>query len=108
MKGPAGTVTQEMTTGETSVTSTSQLGTIDQAKLDSFVVAFRAGYSDLSENRDDASIENIVISSCNDLANGIDEQQVTEKIRTLAANKGTEPSQDQAEHIYDMVTPACP
>lgn len=64
------------------------MGTFDQAKLDAFVVAFRTGYSDLSEDRDDDSIENIVIASCNDLANGISEEQVTEKIRVLAANKG--------------------
>jgi len=110
MEMPATTET-ETETGEsspTSVTSTEQLGTVDQAKLDAFVVAFRTGYSDLSEDRDDDSIENIVITSCNDLANGVSEEQVTDKIRVLAANKGTEPSQDQAEQIYDIVTPACP
>lgn len=107
-EGPGVTVTEEATTAETSATATDQLGTFDQAKLDAFVVAFRTDYSDLSVNRDDASIENIVISACNDLANGVDEQQVTEKIRGLAANAGTEPSQDDAEQIYDMVTPVCP
>ena len=108
MEMPATTETESEESAPTSVTSTDQLGTFDQAKLDAFVVAFRSGYSDLSEDRDDDSIENIVIASCNDLANGVSEEQVTEKIRVLAANKGTEPSQDQAERIYDIVTPACP
>ncbi|BCN84007.1 hypothetical protein [Prescottella equi] len=108
MEMPATTETESEESTPTSVTSTDQLGTFDQAKLDAFVVAFRSGYSDLSEDRDDHSIENIVIASCNDLANGVSEEQVTEKIRVLAANKGTEPSQDQAERIYDIVTPACP
>ncbi len=102
------TSAEETTAAETSVTSTEQLGTFDQAKLSAFVVAFRTGYSDLSENRDDASIENIVITSCNDLANGVDEQQVTEKIVTLAANNEAQPPPEQAEQIYDLVTPACP
>lgn len=108
MEMPATTETESEESTPTSVTSTDQLGTFDQAKIDAFVVAFRSGYSDLSEDRDDDSIENIVIASCNDLANGVSEEQVTEKIRVLAANKGTEPSQDQAERIYDIVTPACP
>nr|NKW58667.1 hypothetical protein [Prescottella equi] len=108
MEMPATTETESEESTPTSVTSTDQLGTFDQAKLDAFVVAFRSGYSDLSEDRDDDSIENIVIASCNDLANGVSEEQVTEKIRVLAANKGTERSQDQAERIYDIVTPACP
>jgi len=108
MEMPATTETETGESSPTSVTSTEQLGTVDQAKLDAFVVAFRTGYSDLAEDRDDDSIENIVITSCNDLANGVSEEQVTDKIRVLAANKGTEPSQDQAEQIYDIVTPACP
>lgn len=108
MEMPATTETEADESSPTSVTSTEQLGTVDQAKLDAFVVAFRTGYSDLSQDRDDDSIENIVITSCNDLANGVSEEQVTEKIRVLAANNGTEPSQDQAEQIYDIVTPACP
>ncbi|CAM3052381.1 Lipoprotein [Prescottella defluvii] len=108
MEMPVTTETETDGSSPSSVTSTEQLGTIDQAKLDAFVVSFRTGYADLSADRDDDSIENIVITSCNDLANGVREEQVTEKIRVLAANNGTEPSQDQAEQIYDIVTPACP
>lgn len=93
---------------QTTVTSTDQLGTFDQAKLTAFVAAFRTGYSDLSEDRDDASIENIAITSCNDLANGVDQQTVTDNLRSLAANHGTVPTQEQADMIYQMVTPACP
>ncbi|QCQ93325.1 hypothetical protein [Rhodococcus sp. SGAir0479] len=102
------TTAENTTAGETSVTSTDQLGTFDQAKIDAFVAAFRTRYSDLSQDRDDDSIENIVIDSCQQLANGVDEQQVTEKIRVSAANGGTQPTQEEAEQIYDMVTPACP
>ena len=88
--------------------SPTDLGMIDQAELASFVVAFRAGYSELTQDRDDSSIELIVLQSCDDIGNGVDEQQVTDEIRTLAAHNGNEPTQDQAERIYDMVTPACP
>ncbi|WP_420749721.1 hypothetical protein [Rhodococcus sp. O3] len=102
------TTAGETTADETTVTSTDELGAFDQAKLSAFVVAFRTGYSDLSENRDDASIENIVITSCNDLASGADEQQVTQQIMTLAANNDVQPTPEQAEQIYDLVTPACP
>src|SRR5690349_4516627 len=64
MEMPATTEMESEESTPTSVTSTDQLGTFDQAKLDAFVVAFRSGYSDLSEDRDDDSIENIVIASC--------------------------------------------
>lgn len=90
------------------VESTDDMGRIDQAKLATFVVAFRTGYSDLAQDRDDASIEEIVLESCQDIAAGIDEQQVTEEIRDIAAYNGNEPTLEQAEQIYDMVTPACP
>lgn len=100
--------TSEETTTTTSVTSSDQLGRFDQTKLAAFVVAFRTGYSDLSNDRDDASIEDIVIASCNDLASGVSEEQVTERIVTLAANGEAQPSPEQAERIYDLVTPACP
>ncbi|WP_258956971.1 hypothetical protein [Rhodococcus globerulus] len=43
-----------------SVTSTADLGMIDQAKLAAFVVAFRTAYADLSQDRDDESIQEIV------------------------------------------------
>ncbi|MFZ2529688.1 MAG: hypothetical protein WAX14_18865 [Rhodococcus sp. (in: high G+C Gram-positive bacteria)] len=102
------TTSEETTTTTTSVTSSDQLGRFDQTKLAAFVVAFRTGYSDLSEDRDDASIEDIVIASCNDLASGVSEEQVTERIVMLAANGEAQPSPEQAERIYDLVTPACP
>ncbi len=104
MTPPTGRATNE----ETSTSGTADLGTLDQAKLASFVVAFRTGYSELAEDRDDESIEAIVLQSCDALGTGTDEQQVTEQIRTLAAHNGNEPTQDQAEQIYNLVTPACP
>ncbi len=104
MTPPTGRVTEE----SAPQTSPTDLGMIDQAKLAAFVVAFRTGYSELAQDRDDTSIELIVLQSCDDIASGVDEQQVTDEIRTLAAHNGNEPTQDQAERIYDMVTPACP
>ncbi|MCJ0902579.1 hypothetical protein [Rhodococcus sp. ARC_M6] len=104
MQTPTTTAPNQSSTVE----STDDLGRIDQAKLATFVVAFRTGYSELAQDRDDASIEEIVLESCQDIAAGADEQQVTEEIRNLAAHNGNEPTMDQAERIYDMVTPACP
>ncbi|QIX53940.1 hypothetical protein [Rhodococcus sp. DMU1] len=80
----------------------------DKTKLAAFVAAFRTGYSDLAQNRSDEDIEQIVIASCTDLANGVDEQTVTVRIQSLAAHEGTEPTPEQAERLYDLVTPACP
>lgn len=101
--------TAESTTVQiSSVTSTADLGMIDQAKLAAFVVAFRTAYADLSQDRDDESIQEIVFSSCNAIADGATEQEVTKEIRDLAANDGTEATQSQAEQIYKLVTPACP
>ena len=104
MTPPTGRATNE----ETSTSGSADLGTLDQAKLASFVVAFRSGYSELAEDRDDESIEAIVLQSCDAIGAGTDEQQITEEIRTLAAHNGNEPTQDQAEQIYDLITPACP
>jgi len=104
MTPPTGRINDE----ETSTPQSAELGTIDQAKLASFVVAFRTRYSELAQDRDDDSIEAIVLQSCDAIGEGTDEQQVTDEIRTLAAHNGNEPSQDQAAQIYDLVTPACP
>jgi hypothetical protein len=104
MTPPTGQVTDE----ETSTSGSADLGTLDEAKLTSFVVAFRTGYSELAEERDDESIKVIVLQSCDAIGAGVDEQQVTEQIRTLAAHNRNEPTQAQAEQIYDLVTPACP
>jgi hypothetical protein len=100
--------TKTTTVRSSSVTSTADLGMIDQAKLAAFVVAFRTAYPDLAQDREDESIQEIVFTSCNDIAAGVSEQDVTEEIRDLAANNDTEATQAQAEQIYKLVTPACP
>jgi hypothetical protein len=80
---------------------------LDKAKLAAFVASFRTGYAELAEDRNDESIEHIVIESCIDIANGADEQTVTANT-TLAENEGTTPTAEQAGQIYRLVVPACP
>lgn len=79
-----------------------------RADLDKFVDSFRARYPELSSDRDNTSIENIAIKSCNDLVNGADQGVVLDHIRTYAANLTTDPLPDETGGIYDMITATCP
>ncbi|MGW0176307.1 hypothetical protein ACWDUM_20975 [Rhodococcus sp. NPDC003322] len=81
---------------------------VDQAKLTAFVASFRTGYSELAEGRSDEDIEKIVTKSCDQLATGASKEAVTVQIETLAANGDTKPTPEQAENIYNLVSPACP
>ena len=89
-------------------TSTGEMSAVDQGKLTAFVVAFRTRYPDLSQDRDDADIKEIVLDTCDDIAEGASEQQVSDEIRDQAEHNGVVPTQAQVDEIYDMVTPACP
>jgi hypothetical protein len=81
---------------------------LDKAKLAAFVASFRTGYAELAEDRNDESIEHIVIESCIDIANGVDEHTVTTIITALAENHSTTPTAEQAGQIYRLVVRACP
>ncbi|PTR42976.1 hypothetical protein C8K38_10953 [Rhodococcus sp. OK611] len=94
-------------TGTGAVMTTAE-SAIDETKLAAFVAAFRTGYAELAQDRSDEDIEMIATQSCAHLAAGADKETVTVEIETLAANDGTKPSQEQAENIYNLVTPACP
>lgn len=94
-------------TGMVTETTTSTVESLNRARLAAFVVAFRAEYSELAQDRDDASIETIALRSCEDITNGIDDQLVSAEIRSLASNNGTEPDETDVQHIYDMATTVC-
>jgi hypothetical protein len=80
---------------------------IDETKLAAFVAAFRAQYPELAQERQDNSIENIAVRSCEDITYGVDEQRVSAEIRSLASHNGTEPNPTDVRRIYNLVIPAC-
>ncbi|MEE2035305.1 hypothetical protein [Rhodococcus chondri] len=80
---------------------------IDEAKLDVFVAAFRAGYPALSADRETASIEAIVTQTCPLIEGGADDQEVNAKVGELATNGSSVPGDDQAARIAQLVRVAC-
>ena len=83
-------------------------GAWDEAKLTAFVAAFRTAYPNLSSDRDDASIESIVVQTCPDIDSGASDEELVAKVPAVAANGGTAPTGDQAQRILQLVRPACP
>jgi hypothetical protein len=81
---------------------------IDQGKTALFVATFRGAYAPLAADRDDADIEKILTTTCDEVAKGADEAAVKAEIITLAENNGTVPTQEQAGHIYSLAKAACP
>lgn len=103
-----GNATSQQTMQMPAGTSTGEMSAVDQGKLTAFVVAFRTRYPDLSRDRDDEDIKEIVLDTCDDIAEGASEQQVSDEIRDQAEHNGVVPTQAQIDEIYDMVKPACP
>ncbi|WP_305094297.1 hypothetical protein [Prescottella sp. R16] len=80
----------------------------DNAKLTTFVAAFRAAYPDLARDRDDDSIETIVKDTCTEREDGATDDELLAKVKDVAAYGGTAPSDEQADRILQMVKLACP
>ncbi|ORL37899.1 hypothetical protein A6I87_00365 [Prescottella equi] len=83
-------------------------GAWDNAKLTTFVAAFRTAYPNLSSDRDDESIESIVKETCTAIDSGASDEQLSAKVKETAANDGTVPTDDQVDRILQLVRPACP
>ncbi|MEU5841969.1 hypothetical protein [Rhodococcus sp. NPDC047139] len=79
----------------------------DEAKLDVFVAAFRAGFPALSADRETQSIESIVTEACPLIDAGASDQEVNAKVGELATNGSTVPDEDQAARIAQLVRVAC-
>lgn len=62
----------------------------------------------MAENRDDADIEEILTTTCTEVANGTGEAEVKTKITDLAENNGNKPTDEQAGHIYELAKATCP
>ncbi len=82
-------------------------GAWDNAKLTTFVAAFRTAYPNLSSDRDDESIESIVKETCTAIDSGASDEQLSAKVKETAANDGTVPTDDQVDRILQLVRPAC-
>ncbi|MEZ7240817.1 hypothetical protein [Rhodococcus sp. GXMU-t2271] len=82
-------------------------GAFDEAKLATFVAAFRTGYPNLAADRDDASIEAIVIETCPLIDSGASDQEVIAKVGELAQNGDTAATEEQAGRISQLVRVAC-
>lgn len=80
----------------------------DDAKVQAFVVAFRAQFGALAENRDDTAIKNLLTSTCTEIAAGTDESSVVAQLEVEAAAGDVGPSTEQAQRIFDQAKLACP
>ncbi|WP_139279986.1 hypothetical protein [Rhodococcoides yunnanense] len=79
----------------------------DDAKVTAFVVAFRAQFGALAENRDDNAIKSLLTSTCTEIAGGTDESAVVAQLEIEAASDDAKPSTEQAQRIYDQAKLAC-
>ncbi|WP_137874783.1 hypothetical protein [Rhodococcus sp. Q] len=82
-------------------------GAVDAIQSGTFVAAFRAGYPDLSEGRDDAAIEDIYAETCAAIDANVDEATVVSELQVRAGNGGTEATPEQAQQIYNIAKPLC-
>lgn len=80
----------------------------DDAKVRTFVVAFRAQFGALAENRDDAAIEELLTNTCAEIASGADESAIVAELEVEAASGDATPSTEQAQRIFDQAELACP
>ncbi|MGW6660657.1 hypothetical protein [Rhodococcus sp. NPDC055024] len=103
-------ISEAVTSGQQALETAKQSAgnAIDQGKTALFVATFRGAYAPLSENRDDADIEEILTTTCTEVANGTDEAKVKATITDLAENNGNKPTDEQAGHIYDLAKATCP
>ncbi len=79
----------------------------DEAKIDVFVAAFRAGFPSLSADRETQSIEAIVSETCPLIDGDASDREVNAKVAEVAANGSTVPDEDQAARIAQLVRVAC-
>ncbi|SNS40406.1 hypothetical protein [Rhodococcoides kyotonense] len=79
----------------------------DDAKVQAFVVAFRAQFGALAENRDDNAIKALLNSTCVEIASGTDESAIVSELEVEAASGDARPSTEQAQRIYDQAKLAC-
>lgn len=83
-------------------------GLLDEAKVGTFVAAFRAQFGGLAENRDDNAIKNLLTSTCTEIVNGADESAIVADLEVEAASGGVKPTTEQAQRIFDQAKLACP
>ena len=103
-------ISEAVTSGQQALETAKQSAgnAIDQGKTALVVATFRGAYAPLAENRDDADIEEILTTTCTEVANGTDEAEVKTKITDLAENNGNKPTDEQAGHIYELAKATCP
>lgn len=80
----------------------------DDAKRATFVAAYKAQFSTLSEGKSDEDIEGLLGSICQQITDGKDKDAVVTDIRSAATNNGNEPGVDEAGNIYEQAKVACP
>ncbi|MFD4291888.1 hypothetical protein ACFWQG_01560 [Rhodococcus sp. NPDC058532] len=82
-------------------------GAVDAIQAGTFTAAFRAGYPELAEGRDDAAIEDIYAQTCAAIDQNIDESTVIAELEVRAGNNGTLATEQQAKQIYNIAKPLC-
>ncbi|MGB3772237.1 MAG: hypothetical protein WBA00_13940 [Rhodococcus sp. (in: high G+C Gram-positive bacteria)] len=80
----------------------------DDAKRSTFVAAYKAQFSALSEGRSDEDIESLLTSICQQIDDGKAKDAIVTDIQSQATNNGNEPGVDEAGRIYDQAQVACP
>ena len=80
----------------------------DDAKRATFVAAYKAQFSALSEGKSDEEIEALLGGICQQISDGKDEAAIVTDIEAQATNNGTAPSADEAGRIFDQAKLACP
>lgn len=80
----------------------------DDAKVRTFVLAFRAQFGALADSRDDAAIEQLLTDTCAEIASGTDESAIVAELEVEAASEDVAPSTEQAQRIFDQAELACP
>lgn len=82
-------------------------GAVDAIQAGTFTAAFRAGYADLAEGKDDSEIEDMFAETCAAIDDGVDESTVVSELQVRAGNHGTDATEQQAKQIYSIAKPLC-
>ena len=80
---------------------------LDQGKVNTFVLGFKAGYPSLAEGRSDEEIKEILADTCSDIADGKSDDEAKAALAERVTNNGDKPSDMQTSSLYLLAKPLC-
>lgn len=103
-------INEAVTGGQQAVESAQETAgdLVGQGKVAMFVATYRGGFPVFAENRQDGDIEEILITTCEGVAQGTDEAAIKAKITELATNGSSTPTEKDATYIYQLAKASCP